>query len=80
MISYGYNPTGLIVHNGLLYFGDGSRETINAMNTNEPHSIPVILKKNVQGVLPLKIYYERHLQSKLVALLQKHSHVMYSNF
>ena len=63
MISYGHSPTGLVVHDGLLYFGDGSRETINAINTNKPHTTPVILKQNVEGVLPLKIYYERHVQS-----------------
>ena len=70
MVSYGHHPTGLAVHDGLLYFADGSLETINAINTKEPHSVPVVLKRNVEGVLPLKIYYERHLQSRCCIFAQ----------
>ena len=48
-------------------------ETLNMLNIREPGSKLVVLKHNLQGILPLAVYYGRKLEGKKELKLKTNS-------
>ena len=59
------HPAGLGIYGDYLYFADTMSETIGKISIRQSRTKVQVIKRNIEGIIPLKVYHHRQSIGKL---------------